>query len=425
MARLVVPLTERKCSAAKPQERDYKLFDGGGLFLLVKKTGIKTWRLKFRKPDGKESVITFGNYPKISLKKAREYREQTKDVIASGLDPIQVRKDKATKNKTDTFKEIAISWYNQANKEKKWKQNHANTIMRSIEMYLLPHLGSKQVQTLTLKDLAKPIQQVTELGFLQVALRLRQITIAIMRHAVFKGILNTNPALDLVALTIRPLSVHRPALPLSQLGELVKSLENYSGQPIIKLTILLALHVFVRSSELRFARWCEIDLKKALWRIPASRKVISNIKNSERGAKMKTDHIVPLSPQAVNILKRIKELTGQYELVFTNNGKKPISSTTLNYVLRQQGYCTQKDICLHGFRTMACSALVESGLFSRDAIERQMSHRERSSVRAAYIHLAEHLNERRKMLVWWSSYIEKNKKRYIPPYDFNLKSSLS
>ncbi|EBR9971314.1 integrase, partial [Salmonella enterica subsp. enterica serovar Enteritidis] len=216
---------------------------------------------------------------------------------------------------------------------------------------------------------------------------------------------------------------HRPALPLERLPELISKIDSYTGRPLTKLAVLFSLHTFVRSSELRHARWEEINFETAMWTIPAQRKRIEGVKYSERGAKMGSIHYVPLSNEAIDVLEAIKKISGEYELIFPgdSNPYKPMSENTVNKSLRIMGYDTQADICLHGFRAMACSALTESGLWSRDAVERQMSHQERNEVRAAYVHLAQHMQERRRMMQWWSHYIISNCESYIAPYEISEK----
>lgn len=178
--------------------------------------------------------------------------------------------------------------------------------------------------------------------------------------------------------------------------------------------------VFIRSSELRFARWSEVDFDTAMWTIPGEREPLEGVKHSQRGSKMRTPHLVPLSRQALTILEKIKSMSGNRELIFVgdHDPRKPMSENTLNKALRVMGYDTKTEVCGHGFRTMACSSLIESGLWSRDAVERQMSHQERSSVRAAYIHKAEHLGERMLMLQWWADYLDANRMAAITPFDY-------
>lgn len=183
--------------------------------------------------------------------------------------------------------------------------------------------------------------------------------------------------------------------------------------------------VFIRSSELRFARWSEVDFETAMGTIPGERELLEGVKHSQRGSKMRTPHLVPLSRQALAILEQIKRMSGNRELIFVgdHDPRKPLSENTVNTALRVMGYETKKEVCGHGFRTMACSSLIESGLWSRDAVERQMSHQERSSVRVAYIHKAEHLGERRLMLQWWADYLDENRQHVISPFEYAKKNA--
>jgi integrase len=213
---------------------------------------------------------------------------------------------------------------------------------------------------------------------------------------------------------------HRPALEFEHIPELLDRVENFKGRKLTKLAVKLSLLVFIRSSELRFARWSEIDFDNAMWTIPAEREPLKGVKHSHRGSKMRTPHLVPLSNQSLIVLEEIKTISGGYDLIFIgdHNPGKPMSENTVNTALRGMGYDTKTDVCGHGFRAMACSALVECGLWSKDAVERQMSHQERNSVRAAYIHKAEHLGERRLMIQWWADYLDALKVRKVSPFDF-------
>ncbi|MNH02709.1 Prophage CP4-57 integrase [compost metagenome] len=241
-----------------------------------------------------------------------------------------------------------------------------------------------------------------------------------MRMAVQHGHIDTNPAVDLQGATATRKTIHRPALALDRLPELLQRIDSDTGRPLTRLATQLTLLVFIRSSELRFARWPEIDAGRSMWEIPGERQEIEGVKNSHRGSKMSTPHLVPLSHQALATLKQVRQLTGRFDLVFAgdSNHWKPMSENTVNKALRRMGYDTKTEVCGHGFRAMACSALVESGLWSKDAVERQMSHQERNSVRAAYIHKAEYIEERRLMVQWWADYLDANREKHITPYDF-------
>ncbi|WP_157701823.1 tyrosine-type recombinase/integrase, partial [Salmonella enterica] len=220
--------------------------------------------------------------------------------------------------------------------------------------------------------------------------------------------------------------VHRPALPFERFSELLERIDSFKGRKLTKLAVKLTLLIFIRSSELRFARWSEIDFENAMWTIPAEREPLPGVKHSHRGSKMRTPHLVPLSCQALAVLMEIKEISGDHELVFIGDHdfRKPMSENTVNKALRAMGYDTTVEVCGHGFRAMACSALIESGLWSKDAVERQMSHQERNSVRAAYIHKAEHLDARKDMMQWWSDYLDVSREGDVAPYIYARQHSV-
>jgi integrase len=421
MARTVTPLTDPKCEAAKPREKEYPLFDGQGLYLLVKPSGVKTWRFKFTRPDGRAGLATFGNYPALGLKAARARRAEALELLANGVDPIEhARQSKieAAAAAANTFKAIALEWH--AAGARKWSPAHAAAILRRLELHLFPTLGARPVADLKARDLLAPLKAAEHRDALDLTGRLRQYMDGVLRMAVQHGHIDSNPARDLQGATATRKTAHRPALPLERLPELLGRLDAYSGRQLTSLAVQLTLLVFIRSSELRFARWEEIDFDRALWTIPAERQPIEGVKHSQRGAKMGTPHLVPLSRQALALLEQVRQLTGRFELIFPNDHAhwKPMSENTVNAALRRMGYDTKADVCGHGFRTMACSALVESGLWSRDAVERQMSHQERNGVRAAYIHKAEHIEERRLMCQWWADYLDACREKYATPYDF-------
>jgi integrase len=421
MARTVTPLTDPKCEAAKPREKDYKLFDGQGLFLLVKASGVKTWRFKFTRPDGREGLATFGNYPALGLKAARERRAEALALLAQGIDPIEhVRQVKASAaaSTAHTFEAVAREWHSVCSR--KWKPHHAATVLRRMESHLFPALGARPVADLKVRDLLVPLKAAEQRDTLETASRLRQYIAGIMRRAVQHGVIDTNPANDLQGATATRKTVHRPALPFERLPELLGRLDGYSGRQLTRLAVHLTLLVFIRSSELRFARWEEIDFKRALWTIPGERQPIEGVKHSTRGAKMSTPHLVPLSRQALALLAEARQLTGRFDLVFPGDHAywKPMSENTVNAALRRMGYDTKSEVCGHGFRAMACSALTESKLWSKDAVERQMSHQERDNVRGAYTHLTEHIQERRLMCQWWADYLDACREQFITPFEF-------
>lgn len=410
-------LTDIKVRTAKPTDKQYKLTDGNGMHLLVHPNGSKYWRLQYRF-GGKQKMLALGVYPDVSLADARGRRDEARKLLANSIDPGDKKKnDKVEQEEARTFEQLAIEWHAT---NKKWTEEHSRRVLKSLEDNLFPAIGKRNIAELKTRDLLAPIKAVEMSGRLEVASRLQQRTTAIMRYAVQSGLLDYNPAQEMAGAVASSNRQHRPALELRRTPELLQRIDSYTGRPLTRLAIELTLLVFIRSSELRFARWSEIDFETSMWTIPAEREAIEGIKHSQRGSKMHTPHLVPLSRQALAILKQVHKLSGDRDFVFIgdHDHRKPMSENTVNKALRVMGYDTKIEVCGHGFRTMACSSLIESGLWSRDAVERQMSHMERNSVRAAYIHKAEHLDERRLMLQWWADFLDANREKAVSPFDF-------
>ncbi|HEN1185304.1 TPA: tyrosine-type recombinase/integrase [Klebsiella pneumoniae] len=409
-------LTDAKIRTLKPSDKPFKVSDSHGLYLLVKPGGSRHWYLKYR-ISGKESRIALGAYPAISLSDARQQREGIRKMLALNINPVQQRAaERGSRTPEKVFKNVALAWHKS---NRKWSQNTADRLLASLNNHIFPVIGNLPVSELKPRHFIDLLKGIEEKGLLEVASRTRQHLSNIMRHAVHQELIDTNPAANLGGVTTPPVRLHYPALPLERLPELLERIGAYhQGRELTRHAVLLMLHVFIRSSELRFARWSEIDFTNRVWTIPATREPIIGVRYSGRGAKMRMPHIVPLSEQSIAILKQIKDITGNNELIFPgdHNPYKPMCENTVNKALRVMGYDTKKDICGHGFRAMACSALMESGLWAKDAVERQMSHQERNTVRMAYIHKAEHLEARKAMMQWWSDYLEACRESYAPPY---------
>lgn len=380
-------LSDVKVRSAKPEAKAYKLTDGEGMVLLVHPNGSKYWRLRYRF-GGKEKMLAQGKYPDVSLADARARRDEARKLLANGVDPSENKKAVKVEQEQEaiTFEVVARDWHAS---NQKWSASHSARVLKSLEDNLF-------------------------------AARLQQRTTAIMRFAVQSGLIDYNPAQEIAGAVATAKRQHRTALEINRIPELLHRIDHYSGRPLTRLAVELTLLVFIRSSELRFARWSEVDFETAMWTIPGEREPLEGVKHSQRGSKMRTPHLVPLSRQALAILEKIKGMNGNRELNFVgdHDPRKPMSENTVNKALRVMGYDTKTEVCGHGFRTMACSSLIESGLWSRDAVERQMSHQERSSVRAAYIHKAEHLGERRLMLQWWADYLDANMQEVISHFDY-------
>ncbi|HBX7613414.1 TPA: DUF4102 domain-containing protein [Klebsiella pneumoniae] len=418
-------LTDIKAKNAKPLEKEYKLTDGFGMFLRVTPKGSKYWQMAYRF-EGKQKLFSIGVYPAVSLSDARQRRDEARRLLAQGIDPnakkqAEVKELKAKRDNTRSFRTVAKAWFST---KTKWSDDYGDAVWKRLETYVFPVIGDKDVAELDTGDLLVPVKKVEALGYLEVAMRIQQYITAILRHAVQQKLIRHNPAYDMEGAVQKPQTEHRPALELEEIPQLLNKIAEYKGRRLTILAIQLNLMIFIRSSELRFARWSEIDFKSKLWVIPEQREAIENVKHSTRGAKMKRKHFVPLCKQAIKILKEIRQLTyeeGQDDgLIFTGcyDSFKPMSENTINKALRNMGYNTKQDICGHGFRTLACSALIESGLWSEDAVELQMSHKESNSVRAAYTHKAKHLEQRRLMLQWWADYLDASRNGMVRPFEF-------
>ncbi|EAV6156728.1 recombinase [Salmonella enterica subsp. enterica serovar Enteritidis] len=421
-------LTDTKVKNTRPSEKAVKLTDGFGLYLLVHPNGSKYWQLGYRF-DGKQKVFSIGVYPAVSLADARQRRDEAKRLLAQGIDPNAKKQAdekvlQEKRDKTRSFRVVAKSWF--ATKTK-WSEDYADTVWKRLETYVFPDIGDRNVSELDTGDLLVPVKKAETLGYLEIAMRIKQYITAILRHAVQQKLMRHNPAYDMEGAVQKPETEHRPALELEEIPLLLERIDAYKGRGLTTLAIKLNLLIFIRSSELRFARWSEIDFKSKLWVIPEQREAIENVKHSTRGTKMKRQHFVPLCRQALKILKEIRQLTyeegNEAELIFTGcyDSFKPMSENTINKALRKMGYDTTQDICGHGFRTLACSALIESGLWSEDAVELQMSHKESNSVRAAYTHKAKHLDQRRLMLQWWADFLDENRYEMVRPFEFAQK----
>ncbi|CAJ0995419.1 tyrosine-type recombinase/integrase [Sodalis praecaptivus] len=412
-------LNPRQVDTAKPKEKNYKLSDGGGMYLEVTPRGAKYWRMKYYRPgDKKEDKLAFGVYPAVSLAEARAKRDEAKKLLAKRIDPKKVQQEEMAEAKGEfTFEHIARKWH--AN-NKRWGGYTRASTLRSLEIHVFPVIGKADIRQLKTRHLLAVVRAVEECGKHDIAQRLQQRITKVMRYAVQHEIIESNPALDMAGALIPPHATHRAALPPERIPELLSRIANYKGRKLTRLALELNLLTFVRSSELRFARWSEIDVDRALWEIPAKREPLAGVIYSERGMKMKSPHIVPLSRQALDVLRQLEALRGEEGHIFPSDRDpyKTMNERTINKALKVMGYDTKTEVCGHGFRTMARGAIGESGLWADDVIELQMSHIERNGVKAAYLHTTKHLEERRLMMQWWADYLDANRESYISPYDF-------
>ena len=393
MPKRIAPLTDTKVRTTKPTEKPQKLFDGGGLFLLLTPTGGRLWRFKYRF-GGSEKLLSIGTYPETSLAEARQRRDQASALLAKGIDPSETKKaQKAAGNQeTETFEIIAREWY--AKFSPSWATSHAKTTIRRLELFIFPWLGDRPVKTITAPELLAALRRIEAKGALETAHRVKQVCGQVFRYAIATGRAERDPSGDLRG-AIPPASGKHMATITDpkEIAGLLRSIDDYRGGIVTRCALQLAPLVFVRPGELRQAEWSEFNLETAEWRIPAE--------------KMKAGavHIVPLSRQAIDILREIHPLTGHGRYVFPSprTDSRPMSSNAILSALRRMGYA-KDEMSGHGFRSMASTLLNEQG-WNRDAIERQLAHAERNSVRAAY-NYAEFIPERKKMMQAWADYLE-------------------
>ena len=393
MPKRITPLTDTKIRTIKPSEKPKKLFDGGGLFLLVTPTGGKLWRLKYRF-GGIEKLLAIGAYPQISLAEARQKRDRASALMLKGVDPSDTKKAQkaADVQETETFEVIAREWHNKFSSS--WAASHSNKIIRRLELYVFPWLGDRPIKSITAPDLLTVLRRIEAKGILETAHRTQQNCGQVFRYAVATGRAERDPSGDLRG-AIPPASGKHMATITDpkEIAGLLRSIDDYQGSIVTRCALQLAPLVFVRPGELRHAEWSEFDLDAAEWRIPAE--------------KMKAGvlHIVPLSKQVLGVLREIHPLTGHGRYVFPSprTDSRPMSSNAVLSALRRMGYA-KDEMSGHGFRSMASTLLNEQG-WNRDAIERQLAHAERNSVRAAY-NYAEFMPERKKMMQAWADYLE-------------------
>lgn len=390
-----MPLTDTQIRNAKPQARPYKLSDGGWLYLLVTQSGSKLWRMAYRM-DGKERSLSFGSYPTISLRLARERRDEAKALLATGQDPAEKRKSdkiaKATSAAT-TFEKVSEEYV-----EKLRRDGRAAATLDKL-LWLLslanPKIRSRPISEISAAEVLAILKSIESRGNLETAKRLRGAVGAIFRYAIATARAASDPTQALRGAISSPKVKHRPAITdPKELGALLRAIDAFQGQPSTVAALKLLPLVFTRPGELRMAEWSEFDFETRIWTVPASR------------TKMRREHRVPLARQAIEILNWLRPITGQGKLVFPGllSVMRPISENTMNAALRRLGY-SQNEVTSHGFRATASTLLNESGQFSPDAIERALAHQDPDPVRRAYARGA-FWDERVKMAQWWADQLD-------------------
>ncbi|MCB2088349.1 MAG: tyrosine-type recombinase/integrase [Sphingomonadaceae bacterium] len=393
-----MPLTDLAIRNAKPREKPFKMGDGLGLFLQVQPNGSKLWRMKYR-IGGREKKLAIGSYPEIGLGNARIKRDEARELLALGKDPSlekQRAKARATLDSEHSFAAISAEYCDKRRRDgqRAWAPATAKRCEYLLSL-LNGTIGKMPIVEIEPIDVLTAVRRIEKRGKLESARRTLQLAGAVFRYAVATARIRSDPTRDLRGALTSPTVTHYGAvLEPGKVGELLRAIEDYDGQPITKLALQLAPHVFVRPGELRQAQWKEIDFEAALWTIPAKK------------TKMRKDHRVPLSRQVLTILREARMLSGRDAYVFPSirTRTRPMSDNTINAALRRLGYTTD-DMTAHGFRAMASTLLNESGYWHPDAIERALAHGDRDKVRAAY-HRGAHWQERVRMAQWWSDYLD-------------------
>lgn len=387
-----MPLTDLKVRSAKPADKQYKLSDSGGLYLLVKTNGARLWRLKYR-IAGKENVYAIGEYPAIALAEARQLRDIAKKSVKEGLNPAHGRRTALLvvhAENANTFEAIAREWIDK--KKPSWSPYYLSQVESFLQADVFPFVGTLPLKMVTAASLLEVITRVEHRGAETVALLIRQWCSAIFRYAVATLRAEHDPASALKGAIHRPKVVHRRPLTRDQIHDLLQKLDHYGGLRATVIAMRLMLLTFVRTIELRASTWSEFDLDRAEWRIPAER------------MKMREPHFVPLSRQAIELLQELKTCTGNSNFLFPNT-RTPntcMTATTLNRALERMGFNGKGSIGFsgHGFRATASTMLNEMG-YRSEVIERQLAHAERNKVRASY-NQAEYMEERRSMMQQWA-----------------------
>lgn len=410
MARIVKKLSDIECRKAQAKTKDYKLYDEGNLRLLIRKTGTKVWQYPY-KLNGKENIYTIGQYPLISLTDARKHRDSIRSLVEQGLSPNREKSARYIENtigSENSFETVAREWHS----KQIWDEKHTKVVLRSLELNAFPYIGALPVHKVTAHDVLQMLRKMEERNALDIARRVNQRCVDVFEYAIVKKLCDYNPATGRAKVLKSTERQHRPHLYPKYIPEFLVALDSYRGSKKVKLAMQLLWLTFVRPGELRNARWEDFDEESAMWRIPAEQ------------MKMKRPHLVPLSRQALALLKELRPITGRTPFLFPGerNTAKPISDVALLKVLIILGFHKDsnkhkagiepppvgKSFVPHGIRGTASTVLNEIGKFAPDIIERQLAHVDGNSVRAAYNH-AQYLDDRISMMQWWADYLHELK----------------
>lgn len=394
MARKTKPLTDTEIKAAKPQDKDYQLYDGDGLTLLIKSSGSKLWQFRYYRPYTKQRTKqSFGAYPAVTLSDARKLRTESRSLLAKDIDPQEYQKDQIRSSqeaKTNTFQLVAERWWEV--KKSTVTEDYGNDIWRSLERDVFPAIGDISVTDIKAHILVQAIQPVQARGALETVRRLCQRINEVMIYAQNTGLIDAVPSINIGKAFEKPKKKNMPSIPPDQLPKLMQTMRTANIILPTRCLFMWQLLTISRPAEAAEARWDEINFETKEWKIPAAR------------MKMNREHTVPLSDAALAILELMKPLSGNREFIFPSRIKptQPMNSQTVNAALKRAGFGGV--LVSHGLRSIASTALNEQG-FPPDIIEAALAHVDKNEVRRAY-NRSDYLEQRRPMMQWWADFIE-------------------
>jgi integrase len=383
-------LSDAKVRSARPKEKDYKLADGGNMYLLVKASGTKLWRMNYRR-HGKSGTLSFGKYPVVTLTDARALRTQAQEDLALGKDPRRIKTRGGT---VGTFGHCAQEWWDKQ-AGSRWSDRTAVSNQRIMQNDILPALASRPVEEVTGPEVLAVLRKIEGRGAIETAHKARQIIGQVFRYAVACGLRDRDPVADLRgAIAPKPRRKHFTKIEFNELVDFYQALSRYGREDNrTRIAIELVMHTFVRTKEIRFASWEEFDLGGGMWRIPEER------------MKMGREHLVPLTPRVLELLEELGPAPTGY--LFPGRHKGVMSENTMLFALYAMGYKRRQT--MHGFRGIASTALYESLKFPSNVIEMQLAHADTNEVRAAY-NSSQLMEARREMMTWWSDLLESKRR---------------
>ncbi|GAA5213752.1 tyrosine-type recombinase/integrase [Corallincola platygyrae] len=404
MPKIIRPLTDKQVANAKFLAKDYSLYDGRGLKLKIRAakgnkskqpSGSKIWLFEYTSPTNKKrNQLTLGKYPDISLNKAREKSHAIRQIIADGEDPkiYLKRQQQGDEEKSRlTFERVARQWHEKESRN--WSPDYADDVMRSLERNAFPFFGQTPIHQMNRQDVINALDSLERRGTLETLRRICQRIGSIMLYAINRGYVSDHPLRELHSAFSAPVETQFPSITPKQLPTLMRRLARAQIKLTTRAVIEWQLHTMTRPGEAACARWQHIDLKNKIWVIPAEE------------MKMKREHIVPLSTQALQLLEAMHPISGHREFIFPGdrNPRSHIHKQAANMALKRMGY--QGKLVSHGLRSLASTTLNEQDRFQSDWIEMQLAHHEQNSSRRAY-NRALYLEQRREMLQWWSDHID-------------------